>query len=439
MVEYNRIMKRILYIITAALLLSSCDSRLDQHLRLVPTDDSIPVPSPVTVTEVRSTPGGAVIGIKYPDDDNIKGAIATYLRNGVEVNAKVSRYVDSLCVEGFPDTDPHEVKVSSFNVNEVLSEPVSVTVNPATPPIMSVRPSFFETYGGVKVLIEGNEAKADLAVCLLRCSDLADFNKPVKDIKWVEVTTMFTASNDIKLTRRNLEPVEAIYGAYIRDHWGNVTDTTIAKVTPLEENKLDHSKFVDANLADDNCKTANASYYPVKALWDDSGASEAGHFFACDEAPRPCWLTINLGQTACLSRVHTLPRIDYVIWQNSHPRIFEFWGWGEEANPTGDKDAANPHGFQTGWKLLGTFEQFKPSGYQEDGTVGDYTAEDREYFNSGNDFEFDSDLWEHANDPVRYLRVVFVDNFATYNSEATKMSVQIGEICPYGMVVEPEK
>ena len=429
-------MKKILYIFAAALVLASCDSRLDEHLRLVPTDDSIPVPSPVSVKSQYNTPGGAVIKINYPDDDCIKGAIATYVRNGVEVSTKISRYVDSLKVEGYPDTQTHEVQICSFNVNEVKSDPVTVTFEPLTPPIVSVKPTFFETYGGVKVLIEGNEAKADLAVCILRDADLSDYGKPLKDMKWVEVTTLFTASNDIKLTRRNLESVEAIYGVYIRDHWGNVTDTTVAKVTPLEENKLDHSKFSDASLPDDNCKTANASYYPVSALWDDSGHSSVGHFFASDDSPRPCWLTINLGQTARLSRVHTLPRIDYVIWQNAHPRLFEFWGWGEEADPSGEKDSTNSHGFETGWKFLGEFEQYKPSGYQEDGSVGDYTAEDREYFNAGNDFEFDSDIWPQANDPVRYLRVVFVDNFATYKTEATRMAVQIGDICPYGMVVE---
>lgn len=410
----------------------SCDSRLDPYLRLLPTDDTMPAPMALSVVGTTSTPGGGVIKVKYPDDNNIKGAIATYVRNGEQVSVKISRYVDSLIVEGFADTEPHEIMVSSFNVNEVKSDPVPVQITPLTPPIKSVKATFFETFGGVKILIEGNEAKADLAVCLLRDEDLSDINKPVKDMKWVEVTTLFTGSNNIKLTRRNLPPEEAIFGAYIKDHWGNITDTTVAIVTPIVENKLDHSKFYDAALQDDNCKTANASYYPVKALWDDSGASSTGHFFASDDAPRPCWLTIGLGQTAELSRVHTLPRIDYNIWTNAHPRDFEFWGWGQENDPTGALDATNPHGFETGWVLLGTFTQFKPSGYDEDGFVGNYTTEDREYFNAGNDFEFDADLCPHANDPVRYLRVVFVDNFQTYKSEAASMAVQIGEITPYG-------
>lgn len=428
-------MNRYIYIIASMLVMSACDSRLDSHLRLIPSGDD-QVPSPLTITEVVNTPGGAVIRFSYPDDDVIRGAIATYERNGATINTKVSRYVDSLVVEGFADMNSHDVKVSSFNVNETLSESKVVTVTPLLPPIMKVKASLERTFGGVKVFIEGNETKADLAVSLLRDDDLSDAGKPLDQMKWVEVTTMFTASDSIKLTRRNLEPVEALYGVYIKDHWGNISDTTYASVTPVEEDKLDHSKFSDAALDDDNCKTTNASYYPVKALWDDSGASSTGHFFASDYAPRPCWLTINLGQKAQLSRVHTLPRIDYNIWSNAHPRDFEFWGWIGDGAPSGAENPDNEHGFQTGWVLLGRFTQYKPSGYDEDGSVGTYTSEDREYFNAGNDFEFDSDKCVHANDAVTYLRVVFVDNFQTYKSEATSMAVQIGEITPYGKVVE---
>ena len=70
-----------------------------------------------------------------------------------------------------------------------------------------------------------------------------------------------------------------------------------------------------------------------------------------------------------------------------------------------------------------------------DGSVGDYSAEDREYFNAGNDFDLDISKWIHANDAIRYLRVVFVDNFMTYNTGLSTMAVQISEITPYGLPV----
>ena len=200
---------------------------------------NVPAPSPVTIKSVRSISGGAVIKVVIPDDPYLKGVVAIYDRNGVEVKSKISRYVDSLFVEGLPNTSEHVVTLYSFNVNEVLSEPVETTIVPLAPAISTVKPTIYDSFGGVKIDIQGNESKSDLAVCILKDNDLSDLGKPLKDMKWVEVTTLFTSSNDVRLTRRGLEPKEAIFGVYIRDHWGNTSDTTVRVLTPLWEAKLD--------------------------------------------------------------------------------------------------------------------------------------------------------------------------------------------------------
>ena len=429
--------KKLIYFVFVAFIAISCDSGYDEFVRMIPTG-SVPDPKPlVSVGTPRAISGGAVIKFVYPDDNNVRGTIATYVRNGETVSTKVSRYVDSLSVQGFADTEVHEVSLATFNVNEVKSAPIKVSFTPLEASVNKVNCAITSTYGGVKIYVEGNDAKSDLAVVLLRDEDLSDGALPIEQRKWVEVTTLFTASDKIYLTRRNIEPVEALFAVYVRDHWGNTSKMIGTQVTPIPEYKLDPSTFADASLPDDNCKAASSNY-PVKALWDGSGKSASPYIFACDEAPRPCWLTIRLGQTAHLSRIHTLPRIDYNIWRDAHPRDFEFWGWVNDVNPTGqkvNKTPDNPYGFEAGWVHLGSFTQFKPSGYAPDGSVGDYNAEDREYFNAGNDFDLDVAKWPHANDAIRYLRVVFVDNFMTYNSGLKTMAVQIGEITPYGLPV----
>ena len=64
-------MKKLIYccVLLFAWLSFSCDEagRIDQ------IDDKIPVPKPAEVTEVIGIPGGAVIKVKIPNDDNIKG------------------------------------------------------------------------------------------------------------------------------------------------------------------------------------------------------------------------------------------------------------------------------------------------------------------------------------------------------------------------------
>lgn len=413
---------------SALALLASCEKsdrfgRVDQM-------PGIPAPSPVEIVNVIPTSGGGVIKFAIPNDDLIKGVVARYERNGVEVKAKVSRYVDSLVVEGFADTEPHTVRVASFNANEELSTDRLVQVVPLTPVIQTVKAKIFESFGGVKINIQGNEAKQDLAVCLLRCADLADSLKPVKDIRWVEVTTLFTGSNNINLVRRGIEPEKAIFGAYVRDHFGNLTDTVKYVLTPLKEEPINKAFFKNAELEDDN--HFGMKSYPIEMLWDGSGLSDPPHFFATDTQkgdPMPGWITINLGQIVQISRIQTLPRQAYFIWTGAHPRFFEFWG---SLNPSG-LEGENEHGFDDSWFCLGKFEQFKPSGYNSDGSVGDRTKEDDAYFNNGNDFELDPDAFPMCYNDVRYLRVVVVHTFATYELGANEGAFSLGEVTPWGL------
>ena len=415
---------------------SSCDDGANEFGRIDQKDSSIPVPSPVRVTEVRGISGGAVIKVEIPDDDNIKGVIARYNRGGKVVTTKISRYVDSLVLVGFADTGEHTAEVASFNVNEVTSSPTAVKFTPLEPAIRLAKPTLIQAFGGVKIRITGNTPKADLTICLLRDKDLGDKDKDVSEMKWEEVTTLFTAAETITLARRGLDPVEAIYGVYLRDRWGNVSDTVSMVITPLEETMLDKSKFTNAAVPDDNCK--GISTYPITRLWDGSGssaydASYGYHFFASTDGPIPGWLTIDLGVKARLSRIATLPRIDYLIWSGAHPREFEFWG---SMNPSGEYVEGNEHGFDDSWFCLGKFEQFKPSGYEADGSVGTVTPDDAQYFNAGNDFELDNEQYPHAYDELRYLRIVFANTFSTYDLGLTTGSVQFGEVTPYGQVQE---
>ena len=442
-------MKKISIILLCLSVLASCSGRLGDRIDQFA---DVPVPGPVSVKSIRSIAGGAVIKVTIPDDENLKGIVAEYERNGQTVNSKISRYVDSLTVEGFADTNPHEVRLYSFNVNEERSEGVSVTVNPLTPAIQLVHPTLIESFGGVKVRVEGNESRSDLAICILRDPDPSHLGKSLSEMRLTEVTTLFTSSNNINLSRRGIEPVEALFGVYVRDHWGNMSDTTFCVLTPLVEVKLDTVlTFRNANIADDNCPSANNSNYPIESLWDGSGLSQIPHFFASSEGnPSPCWLTIDLGlgqRTASISRVTTLPRIDYVIYGGGAVRDYEFWGSlghlnedGTYSKPTGQIVSANEHGFDDTWFCLGKFTQFKPSGYLDDGLPGTVTAEDIQTYNAGNDFELNPEEYPHCNDPLRYFRVVFANTFTTYEfgHNTSNRQVQTGEVTPFGRINETE-
>ena len=389
--------KYFLMIFTAVLALSAASCSDDTvHGRIDQKNKSVQIPQPVEVTSVRPISGGAVIKVKIPDDKYIKGVVATYDRHGVEVKSRISRYVDSLSVEGFADTEEHDIEICSFNVNEEKSEPVNIKITPNAPAIMTVKPVMYAATGGVKIHINGNADKSDLAVCLLRDTVLSHENMPVSEMKWVEVTTLFTASDDITLTRRGLDTLKAIYGVYLRDHWGNISDTTIAVLKPLEEVRIPKSGFAYFDPGDDN-------------VFSISSESSSPHFIAVDVIPLPCWFTIDLGCEVELSRISTLPRQDYPadIYAGGSPRDIEFWG--SLKTPTGEVGSGE-HGFESNWVCLGKFTQPKRSGYNADGSVGNVTEEDS-------------------------LRVVVVSTFASWEMpDATTTTLQWGEVTPYGQV-----
>lgn len=281
----------------------------------------------------------------------------------------------------------------------------------------------------LKVSLAGNVDGEMLYVTLLCNANLSDFAP--QGNQWEAFRTVAFFEEDSVIFFGGLALVPARYVVQISDELGyaRIIEDRVFIFNP------NSTKFVDARLPDDNCVSENPTYYPVSALWDGYGYSRTPHFFASHESPRPCWLTINLGQTASLTHILTLPRIAYGTWRGSQVRSFEFWGWGMETDPDGSNDSDNPHSFQSGWVLLGEFSQEKPSEYGPDGSVTTITPEDIASFNAGNTFVLDASKWPHANDPVRYLRVVFVDTFDSFNTEDSKMSVQVGEVTPISSAV----
>lgn len=415
------------------LLLSACGDgeRIDQH-------QGVPVPQGVQIVSVRNIAGGAVVKVAIPDDPNLKGISATYERNGSVVETRCSRYSDSLVLVGYADTQEHKVEVRSFNVNEQYSEPATATFTPLTPAILKSHVRLKETFGGLRVYLGGNEDREDLALVLLIDDDVTDIDKPDSERHWKDLDALFTNMDTTVLARRGVEAKTALFGCYIRDRWGNRSETTVAELTPMFEQKLDRTKFSDAKMDGDNCLDDATGKYPFSGLWDGTGDSKVNCFWASkSDSPMPQWRTIDLGVTAKISRIGKYARINYIIWTGAHPRIFRFYGALERPLETASNKPTTVDQMEDfGWIYLGEYEQGKPSGYAPDGSVGTRTTEDNDYFNTGTEWEMDVDKYPDANNPIRYLRLVIMANFDTYVSHAKTGQTQLGEIIPYGEVIK---
>ncbi|MDR2774853.1 MAG: DUF4959 domain-containing protein [Tannerella sp.] len=416
-------MKKIVFIMIAVLIciMSGCreDGRID-HI-----DDSMPAPTPITVEKVTSIPGGAVIKYKIPKDKNLLGVKVVYTRNGEICESKASKYTDTLVVEGFGNTETQEAKMYSVGINEKLSESVPVIISPLPPPIHSVQFDIEQSFGGVVVSLQGNYLNADLSLVLMAADTLKYFPDGKK--AWQNLQTFYTQSEAQKFSRRNLEAKPTDFALYVRDRWGNMSDTIYRLLTPIEEIKLPKTEFSNAMLPGDfYFPTIVSSYYRLEQLWSGAEVANEESYISEYDAPMPQWFTINLGHKMSISRFQKWPRSNFEVYSGAAPREFQLWG-SDNPNPDGSWDES--------WHLLGEFEQLKPSGYGEGREVGPITDEDRDYWYNRTEFELIPT--EKAPNPymtVTHLRVKILSTYNTYGTDAVRGQVIICELTFWGQL-----
>jgi hypothetical protein len=411
-----------MFVMIAALLyISGCkeEGRID-HI-----DDSAAAPAPVTGVQVRNTPGGAVIKYNIPDDKNLLGVKVVYTRNGEICESKASKYMDTLVVEGFGNTAPQEAQLYSVGVNEKLSEPVPVPINPLLPPVQAVKFDLEEGFGGVVASLDENYSAANLSLVLLMDTLYSSGEKR----QWMQLQAFHTESVARKFSRRGLDPKAMDFALYIRDRWGNTSDTIYRTLTPLEEVKLPKDKFRNAALPTDYYLSAEtATSYPLENTWSGDEFPGESIYASQFAAPMPSWVTIELGYKVSISRIQKWPRPNYELYSGSAPRTFELWG-STNPNPDGSWDDS--------WTLLGEFEQFKPSGYGEGREVGPITDEDNDYWYNRTEFEMvPSDNAPNPYMPVTYVRLKFTSSFTTYGTEAVQGQIIIDELTFWGQLIE---
>lgn len=369
--------------------------------RLDYLDENQPAPAQVTAVTVNATPGGAILNYKLPDDRNLSYVKAVYeIQPGVVRERKASRYHDTLSLEGFGSVADQQVKLYSVGRNEKLSDPVMVTIRPLAPPVLSVfeTADMLATFGGVKVTFD-NISRANLAVVVI--ADTSGKNT------WAPITTFFTSIEKGNYAARGMKNVAQKVGLFIKDRWGNVSDTLIKTITPLPEQFIPKNNFKLVKLPTDTWQ--NTFNYTIDKIWNGVTNNSEDVFIVSATYPVPQWFTIDLGVSATFSRMKVYQRARYPYIA---PMIKTFEIYGSN-NP----DASGGWGT---WQLLGTFTSVKPSGLP----FGQTNTEDVEYaVINGEDFEFDGTM-----SPVRYIR------FKTLDTWATGGGVQTSEISFWGQV-----
>lgn len=378
--KYKRLFSAICY----CLFLAGCKEEIMKPLPGTATG----IPAQVSNVTVENRPGEVKLMYTVPGDAGLLYVEAKWNHKGVERNAKSSYYSDTLTLEGFGDTSEYDVQIYSVNKAEERSSPVSVKVKPLTPPVQEV----FKTlrakpdFGGINVSFL-NETKTSLKIGVV-----------TKDAEgaFVPADAFYTQLYQDSFSVRGFPAEERTFGIYVRDRWGNFSDTLFTPLTPLFEMQLNKALFKELTPypGDVNGDIYSAAY-PLKNVWDNS----TGTIYVTKTGlGMPESFTIDLGVKAKMSRMKYYQRMSTAFYFTSGtPEIIEIYGSNNPA-PDGDWNS---------WTLLKTCVSRKPSGLP----LGVVTPDDIAYAQAGEDFNFPVTA-----EGYRYIRFKVIKSYGNANN-----------------------
>jgi len=359
--------------------------------KIEPLENSTIPPGQITNISIENQAGKAMISYTLPKDQDLLYVKAVYpIRSGTMREVKASYYANTMILDGFADEEEHEVKLYTVNRSELESEPVIITVKPLENPIWEVYRSLkiLPDFAGVRITAE-NIDNADVALEIIK-QDSSD--------NWVPfLPFIYSSQKEISHTTRGLNITPQKFGVTVRDRFLNYTDTVFNTITPFYEELLSKSLFKEVRLPGDaEIQKVTAG---IPQMWNgDINTSNSNRMMTEPFDNEAQWITIDLGQTANLSRIKMWNYAEYMgngddqFFYRGQMRFFEIWG----------SDNPNPDGSWDSWTKIGSFENIKPSGLP----YGQNSAEDRAVAQAGFDYNFDSDAPK-----VKYLRFKCLENW----------------------------
>ena len=360
-------------------------------------------PGVLTNVRVINKDGKAQIIYDLPSSSNLMYVKAVYTINtGKEIEVKSSIYRDTIEVFGFADTQEHEVKLFAVSRNEVLSDPIVVKVQPLEAPFLKVFKSLEinNAFGGYNLSAK-NPSRDNISIIVMKKNVFGEFERDNQK-------SVYTKTDSIVSKIRGLDTLEQEFAIYVKDNWGNNSDTLYTTVKPMYEQQMDPTKFRGFVLPGDAPQVTNGAR--LEYAWDGLlGWPNVSFTHQINGGNDPHMITFDMGVTAKISRfwIRPFPEGTRFYFLTTMKR-FEIYG-SNSPNLSGALDDS--------WMLLGSYEVVKPSGLP----YGTDNAEDQATAGAGFNWEVDLSLPR-----VRYIRVRCLENFAGGTAQS------INEIKVYG-------
>lgn len=381
-----RTYKNILFTtITGLSLLAGC-----QEAKIIgPVSNDKTIPGKISDVTVENISGGAKISYTLPKSEDLFYVEADYeIRPGVKEQAKSSYYNNNIVIQGFGNTEPHDVHLYAVTRAEKKSEAVTVIIHPLDPPVKTAYASlsYEKTFGGIHASFT-NVTESDLVA-----------NVMYKDSTgaWIEYDKFYSSLTANDFSVRGLPSVPTTFGVYIKDRWDNHSDTLVETLTPIFEMELNKDKFTDMSSYLPGTPSPYSGSYHMEKLWDDNlGSMYHTTQNVSDGAGFPLHFAFDLGEKTQLSRMKLWPRQGDWAYNHGNVKDMEIWGTND------DPSKWNPFSFNT-WVKLGEYHCFKPSGEP----VGTNTDADIQLSVAGQEVEFPI-----SDPPVRYIMFNVIDSW----------------------------
>ena len=374
------------------------------------------IPGQVTNIQIIPTPGGADLIYVLPDDRDLSYIEAIVnTPEGNSLNFKASTFKDTISINGLATENTQEVLLYSVTKSGKRSQPLSVNINPVTPPYIKSYESLKlqEGLGGLSVNFI-NETKAELSFTVGR----------VIDGEFIEGESYYTSKPEGSILFWGYEATPQKFGVYVCDRWNHYSDTIYADITPKLELLLDKNKFKAVHLNHDS-EYKTSQYEKPENLWNGHWSEDYnnpytgggtgwahGALYEITDTEEPAAMTIDLGQLCDISRIRFN---HYWTYDNHAPKKYEVYGLLDFDNDYIQRS----HGEWVNWTLLATVENVKPS------TVGGTADEDAKSWEEG-----DVVVLSPPASNVRYIRLKAIES---WNG---KRNLDLAEITVYGQPIE---
>nr|WP_321411715.1 DUF4959 domain-containing protein [uncultured Carboxylicivirga sp.] len=382
---YNSILKIFVALLTICGLWS-CEDK---------TEDIDRIP-PGTVSNVEITPlnGGAKITYELPKDEDILFVKAVYVNSlGQSVFKVSSFYSDVIEIDGFNDTDEHEVSLVVVDRSNNSSKEVRQNFTPLKSHIQLVQESMTlnPDFGGVRIEWENQSAKTVFTYF------------SYIDTVGNEITKILPSSKEEeKVVVRGMDTIRTECFIQVEDFYGNKTQK-ISKgdYTPLFEQEIDKTKWTLVNTLSVD---GNAWEGQTEFLWDgvvDTKESNDDNSYCMisrsdngGQLNYPLDIVIDMNANVVINR--------FVVWQRAYwyGNESEYYYYQSENFKSFNLYASND---LSNWELIGEYTIDDPK--DEDGNV---PADAITEAINGHGFELD----EYPQ-PFRYLKFSVTENFGS--------------------------